>query len=77
MIKKVFLFPTNVILHFCQEGTFLSNDLLPKNTVKDDISGIIEKDDIHARKYGISSARERKVIKMFTQSNTHRENYCD
>ena len=56
---------------------YMSNDLLPKNTVKDDISGIIEKDDIHARKYGISSARKRKVIKMFTQSNTHRENYCD
>ena len=31
--------------------------LLPKNKLKDDISGIVEKDDIHPRKYGISSDR--------------------
>ena len=31
-----------------------------KNTLKDDISGIIEKDDTHRRKYGISSSRKIK-----------------
>ena len=31
-----------------------------KNTLKDDISGIIEKDDIHPRKYGISSDKKIK-----------------
>ena len=31
-----------------------------KNTVKDKISGIIENDDIHARKYGNSSDRKIK-----------------
>ena len=34
------------------------NDLLPKNTLKDDISSITEKDDIHPRKYGIFSDRK-------------------
>ena len=29
--------------------------LAPKNTLKGDISGITEKDDIHPRKYGISA----------------------
>ena len=31
-----------------------------KNTIKDDISDIIEKDDIYLRKYGISSHRKTK-----------------
>ena len=35
----VFLFPTNMILPFYHKR---KNDLLPKNTLKDDISGIIE-----------------------------------
>ena len=34
---------------------------------------IIEKDDIHPRKYGIFSTTKVKD-KKFTQSNTHREN---
>ena len=34
----VFLFPTNMILPFCQKS---KDDLLPKNTRKHDISGII------------------------------------
>ena len=59
----VFLFPTNMILPFCQEG---KDDLLPKNSLKDDIVGIIEKDDIHPRKHGISSDRKIKDDKMFT-----------
>ena len=33
-----------------------------KNTLKEDISGIIEKDYIHPRKYGISS--NRKIINV-------------
>ena len=43
----LFLFPTNMILPFYQK-----DDLLPKNTPEDDISVIIEKGDIHPRKYG-------------------------
>ena len=34
-------------LPFCQKS---KDDLFPKNTPKDDISGITEKDDIHPRK---------------------------
>ena len=43
---------TNMILTFCQEKpkTIFSQ----KNTLKGDISGITELDDIHPRKYGIS-----------------------
>ena len=47
MLKVVFLFPTNMKLPFCQKS---KDDLFPKNTPKDDISGITEKDDIHTRK---------------------------
>ena len=36
------------------------DDLLPKNTIKDDISGIIKKDDISPWKYGISYDRKVK-----------------
>ena len=39
-----FLFHTNMIVPFCQKS---KDDLLPKNTLKNDISSIIEKDDIH------------------------------
>ena len=46
-----------MVLPFCQKSKY---DLLPKNTLKDDISGIIEKDDTHPRKYGISSDRKIK-----------------
>ena len=46
-VKMVFLFPTNMKLPFCQKS---KDDLFPKNTPKDDISGITEKDDIHPRK---------------------------
>ena len=43
-LKMVFLFPTNVKLPLCQNS---KDDLFPKNTPKDDISGITEKDDIY------------------------------
>ena len=46
-VMMVFLFPTNMKLPFCQKS---KDDLFPKNTPKDDISGITEKDDIHPRK---------------------------
>ena len=57
LLKMAFLFPTNMILPFCQKS---KADLLPKNTLKDDISSIIEKDDIHHRKYGIFADRKIK-----------------
>ena len=41
---------------------------------KGDISGIIEKYDIHPRKYDISSDRKIKDDKKYTQPNTHRDN---
>ena len=56
-VKMVFPFPTNMILPFCQESKV---DLLPKNTLKDDISGLIEKDNIHPTKYGYSFGRKIK-----------------
>ena len=57
LVKMVYLFPTNMILPFCQKS---KDDLLPKNTLKNDIFGITEKDDIHPRKNGISSDRKTK-----------------
>ena len=53
----MFLFPKKTILPFCKKS---KDDLLPKNTFKYNIPGIIAKDDIHARKYGISSDRKVK-----------------
>ena len=50
LLKVVFLFPTNMKLHFCQKT---KDDLFPKNTLKDYISDITEKDDIHPRKHDI------------------------
>ena len=50
-IKMVFLFHTNMKLPFCQKS---KDDLFLKNTTKDDISGITEKDFIHPRKDDIS-----------------------
>ena len=46
-IKMVFLFPTNMKLLLGQKSR---DDLLPKNALKDDISGITEKDDTNPRK---------------------------
>ena len=51
LVKVVFLFPTNMKLPFCQKS---KDDLFPKNTRKDDISGITEKYGIHPRKDDIS-----------------------
>ena len=51
LVKVVFLFPTNMKLTFRQKS---KDDLFPKNTRKDDISGITEKYDIHPRKDDIS-----------------------
>ena len=60
LVKMVFLFPTNMILPFCQKS---KDDLLPKNTRKHDISGIIWKDDIHPWKCGVSSDKNIKDYK--------------
>ena len=38
LVKMVFLFPTNMTLHFCQKS---KNHFFPENALKDDISGII------------------------------------
>ena len=46
---------------WCQSSVKKAKMIFPgKNTIKDDISGIIEKDDIYLRKYGISSHRKTK-----------------
>ena len=55
--KIVSLFASNMLLPFFPKSKDI---LLSKNTLKDDISGIIQKDDIHPRKYGISSDRKIK-----------------
>ena len=47
LVKVVFLFPTNMKLHFCQKS---KDDLFLKNTLKDYISSIIGKGDIHPGK---------------------------
>ena len=47
LVKVVFLYSTNMKLPFCQKS---KDDLFPKNTCKDDISHITEKDDIYPRK---------------------------
>ena len=56
----VYLFPTNMILPFCQKS---KKGFSRNNTLEDDISGIIEKDDVHPRKYGTSPNRKTKVAK--------------
>ena len=57
LVNIVFLFPTKTILLFCQKS---KDDLLPINTFKYNIPGIIVKDDNHPRKYGISFDRKIK-----------------
>ena len=47
LVKMIYFFPTNMELPFCQKS---KADLFTKNTPKDDISGITEKDDVHTRK---------------------------
>ena len=41
-----FLFTADLILRFYQKS---KDDLLSKNALKDDIFGIIEKDDVHPK----------------------------
>ena len=45
--KGGIFFLTNVKITFCQKS---KNNLFPKSTTKDDISGITENEDIHRRK---------------------------
>ena len=49
-VKAVYFFPTNMKLHFCQ---IIKDDLFPKNTLKDNVSSITEKDGFHPRKSDI------------------------
>ena len=52
-----FVFPRNIILPFCQKTKMIFSR---KITHDDDISCIIEKDDVHPKKYCISSDRKIK-----------------
>ena len=58
-VKMVFLFPANMKLRFCPK---IKDDLFPKNTLRDDISDITEKDDLYPRKddFGILDWHSRK-----------------
>ena len=61
LVKMVFIFPANMIIHFSQKSKDRS---LTENALKDYISGVIQKDDI-----------QFPLIKQtFTQSKTHKEN---
>ena len=51
-----------MILPFCEKSKDIFSQ---RNTLKDGISGITEKDDIHPTKYGISSNRKIKDDKKF------------
>ena len=46
-VNVVFLFPTDVKLPLCQKS---KDDILPKDTLKNSCSSIIEKDNTHPRK---------------------------
>ena len=54
LVKMIFIFPTNMMLPFCQKAKMIFSQ--KKHTF--DISGIIEKDDNRPRKYGSSSDRK-------------------
>ena len=62
-VKMVFLFPTNMILPFCQKAKMIFSQ---KNTLKDDIFVYHLKDDIYPSKLSLSSDRKTKVDKKFT-----------
>ena len=59
LVKMVSLVSTNVILPFCQKS---NDDPLPKNTLmlKTTFPVPLKRNDIHRRKYGISSDRKPK-----------------
>ena len=46
-VKMLFVLTTNMKLPFCQKSKYY---FLPKNTLKDDICSITEKDDARPRK---------------------------
>ena len=71
LVKVVFLFPTNMKLPFCQKS---KDDLFPKNTPKDDISRITEKDDIHPRKDDIGILCQKSKDDLFPK-NTPKDDY--
>ena len=64
LVKVVFLFPTNMKLPICRKS---KDDLFPKNTRKENVSGITEKDGIHSRKedIGILDWHSRKSFNDF------------
>ena len=60
-VKRVSLFPANLILPFCQKT---KDDLLLKNAIKDDIFNIIEKDHIHPRKKNSLLSNKLLIINL-------------
>ena len=62
-VKMAFLFLTNMILSSCKKAKMIFSW---KNTLKNDISSIIEKENIDPRISGILLIEKLKVIKMFT-----------
>ena len=60
-VKMVFLFPINMTLLFFQKVKMIFSR---KNALKDDISSVTEKGDIHPRIYIFS--KKLKMIKKFT-----------
>ena len=61
--------------HYITLLSKIKDDLLPKNTLKNDNSSTTGKDVTHPRKYGISLIEQLEIMKKFTQSLlTHREN---
>ena len=57
--KRGISFSTNMKLHFCQKS---KDDLSSKNTLKDYISRITEKDDINPRKDGTGILERVPII---------------
>ena len=70
-VKIVYLFPANMIWPFYQKS---KDDLLPKDTLRDDFLQYYWKLYWSLWINVIYSERKIKIIKRFTQSNTHREN---
>ena len=60
LVKMVLLFPANMIL---KKAKMIFSR---KSVLKDDISGIIEKDDIHPRKMVFLLIEKLKIIQKFT-----------
>ena len=70
-LVKMLLFSANMILPFSQKS---KDDLHSKNTLKNSISSIIEKDDLYPWKMIFPLIEKLKLTERFIQLNRHREN---